>query len=268
MGEGNNLSPGQRDELLEKALVVVRGQVPVLVWITQDTEQETKETLLLLRKRVQSRHYAGKVFWVDTPLSYHSNRGLPLHYQNLSSIVEQRFILHNDPELIRQLARPFKRPNIRTSILKEMARIEPIQGLIFHGSLDRARHYQKAARERTDFRIYDGDESHFLTFPSLSGVVSAGANLSPKVWQKITSSSLNLSHNHRKYPDHLRQIWELGEYLRKLRGTYQDDSVALVKHVLSDMGIIQTPACTFEVEDMGEKPKRLKTLMERYGDYP
>jgi dihydrodipicolinate synthase/N-acetylneuraminate lyase len=268
MGEGKNLSSTQRDELLEKANVVVRGQVPILVWISQDTEEKTKETLLLLKKRVENKNYTGQVFWVDTPLSYHSNRGLPSHYQNLSSMVEEPFLLHNDPDLIKKLARPLKRANIRTSILKELAQIESIQGLIFLDSLDRARNYQKAVRPRTDFKIYDGDESHFLTHPSLSGVVSVGANLAPRAWEKVTSSSLNLSGNHKEYPDHLQQIWEMGSYLRELKDLYHGFSVPLVKQILSDMGIIEGPTCTFDAEDMGEKTETIKELMERFGDYP
>jgi dihydrodipicolinate synthase/N-acetylneuraminate lyase len=268
IGEGKNLDSEQRDELLEKALVVVRGRVPVLVWITQNSEEKTRETLLLLEKRLERRKYTGQVFWIDTPLYYHSNRGLPIHYQNMSSMVREPFVLHNDPELIKQIASTFKRTNIRTSILKELARIHSILGLVFVGSLDRARNYQKAVRLRSNFRIYDGDESHFLTHPSLSGVVSVGANLAPRAWQKITASSLNLSGYQKEYPDHLQQIWELGGYLRNLREIYQNNSVPLIKQILSDKGIIEGPTCTFMGEDVGEQAKGLRVLMERYGDFP
>ena len=268
MGEGKNLSPAQRDELLDKVSVVVRGRVPMLVWVTQDTEEKTKETLFLLEKRLKIRKYTSQVFWVDTPLYYHSNRGLPLHYQNISSMVNEPLLLYNDPDLIKSLASNFKRNNIRTSILKELARIKRIQGLIFLGSLDRARNYQKAVRPRTNFRIYDGEEAHFLRHPSLSGVISAGANLSPKAWQKIAASSLNLTGSRKEYPDHLKQLWEVGEYLRKLRDLYHEISVPLIKQVLSDMGIIECPICTFKPEDVEGRTGSLKELMELYGDYP
>ena len=268
IGEGKNLDAGLRDELLEKALGVVQGHVPLLVWITQNTDDKTRETLLLLKRRVERRKYGGQVFWVDTPLYYHSNRGLPLHYRNMSKMVKAPFLLYNDPELIRQTASALKRSNIRTRILKELSRINSIQGLIFLGSLDRARNYQKAVRLRSNFRIYDGDESHFLTYPSLSGVVSVGANLAPRAWQKVTASSLNLSGNEEEYPDHLQQIWEQGEYLRNLHEIYQDLSAPPIKQVLSDKGIIEGPTSTLEEERTGEQAKRLKTLMEHYGDYP
>jgi dihydrodipicolinate synthase/N-acetylneuraminate lyase len=267
-GEGKNLDSHQRDELLAKALVVVRGQIPILIWITQNTEEDTEETLQRLKKRLERRKYTGQIFWVDTPLYYHSNRGLPSHYKNLSTTVKEAFLLHNDPEFIRQIASTFKRTNIRTSILKELSQMDSIRGLIFLGSLDRARNYQKAVRARSDFRIYDGDESHFLTYPSLSGVVSVGANLAPRAWQKVTASSLNLSGERKDYPDSLQQIWNQGEYIRSLLEIYQRSSACLIKQVLSDKGILETPTSTVMEENTEEQARRLETLMERYGDYP
>lgn len=267
MGEGRNLGAEQREELLDKALVVVRGRVPVLVWISQKTEEETIETLLLLQKRLKIRSYRDLVLWVDTPLYYHSNRGLPQYYRDISLAAGEMLILHNDPEFIKPLAMPFKRNNIRTSILKELAKINEIQGLIFLGSLDRAYNYQKAVRSRTGFRIYDGDESHFLGHPSLSGVVSAGANLAPRMWQRITASSLNLNGNQGDYPDRLRQIWEAGAYLGNLKDIYNGCGAPLLKQILLEMGVIEDPTCTFDAEDIEGKKEALKGLMEPYGDY-
>jgi dihydrodipicolinate synthase/N-acetylneuraminate lyase len=268
MGEGKNLVLDQRVELFEKALVVIRARLPILIWITRDTLEDTEHTLLALKKVLEKRRYAGQVFWVDTPLYYHSNRGLPTLYRDLCARVDEPFILHNDPEFIRALARPLKRNNIRTAILKELISLRSIVGLIFLGSLDRAHNYQRACRTRTHFRIYDGDEAHFLEHPSMSGTVSVGANLTPRAWQKITHSSLQMTGGQENYPDHLQQIWDLGRYLRSLKDTYQHMPVSIVKGALSDMGIIETPTSTLPAEDV-EKPKnRLKELMAEYGDYP
>ena len=267
-GEGKNLELEQRLELVEKALVVIRGRIPILIWVTGDTEEKTSKTLLTHKKLLEKRAYKGQVFWVDTPLYYHSNRGLPDHYEDLCSMVDQPFILHNDPELIKGLARPIKRNNIRTGILKELTYLEKLVGLIFQGSLERAHNYQRTSLRRTGFRIYDGDETHFLDYPSMSGVVSLGANLTPKTWQRITSSSLNLRGDQKDYPDSLQQVWESGGYLRNLKDIYYQMPVAIVKGVLSDMGIIETPTCTFPAENP-EEPKRLiKELMDRFGDFP
>lgn len=268
MGEGLRLTTEQKVELLEKALVVVRGQVPILVWITGETEEKTKKTLLILKERLETRDYAGLVFWADTPLYYHSNRGLPFHYRNLSAMVKEPFVLHNDPELIKTLGAPFKRQNIRTGILKELVRLEKVGSMVFLGSLDRAHNYRKAVRSRTEFRLYDGDEASFLRHPSLSGVVSVGANLSPRAWQRVTAASLSLDGNQRDYPDHLQQIWELGEYLHGLKDCYESNDVALIKRVLWEKGIIAEPVCSFETRILPEETERLTELMRGFGDYP
>ena len=267
MGEGAGLNPEQRGQLLEKTLVVVQGRLPIMVWISQATADQSRETLLLLEKSLEARKYSGRIFWVDTPLYYHSNRGLPLHYQQMSSLAKYPLLLHNDPDLIMQVARPLKRSNIRTSILKELVQIPGIAGLIYQGSLDRARHYHKATSTKTDFRIYDGNEANFLMYPSLSGVVSGGANLAPRAWQSITASSLRMKGDHGDYPDRLQQIWEQGEYLDQLKGLYQDNAVPIIKHVLSEMGIIETPASLSGGKEAGEKVKLLRDLMQSHGDW-
>ncbi len=267
MGEGRNLSAGQRAELMEKALAVIKGQVPVLVWITQDTEQKTRETLGLLSKTLKTRKYKGQVCWLDTPLYYHSNRGLVSYYRDLTTLTPESWLLHNDPGLIDQLARSFKRNNIRTAILKEILGIEEIRGLIYLGSLDRAGNYQKATKARPAFRIYDGDELRFLTHPSLSGVVSAGANLSPKAWSKITEASLGLSDTREDYPDRLQQIWVAGQHLRALLDLYSSQAVQVIKEVLAEAGIIESAACTVQAEDVGEKVRLVTEEMKHFGDY-
>jgi dihydrodipicolinate synthase/N-acetylneuraminate lyase len=267
MGEGNLLKTEQRQELFEKCLVVVRGRSPIFMWISGDTDERTREILLSLKKIKEIRKYNGPVFWVDTPLYYHSNRGLPRHYQGMVSLVEEPIILHNDPALINALDTPFKRKNIRTGILKELSLISGIKGLIFLGPLDRAYNYQKAVRARTDFRIYDGDESYFLRHPSLSGVISRGANLTPRGWQKITSSSLNLKGSQGEYPDYLKQVWEAGVYLNKLKDIYSNHGPSFLRLVLRDMGVIEGPGLDKGLRDMSGEIKTVRVLMEEFEDY-
>ena len=268
-GEGKNLHTEQRVELLEQSIpAMAQNPIPILIWVTQDDEAESRRTTIALKGVIEKRGYMGDLFWVDTPLYYHSNRGLPALYKALSSVVGKPYILHNDPEFINGLTRPLKRNNIRTAVLKELISLEGITGLIFSGSLDRVHNYHKACRRRPHFRIYDGEESYFLDHPSTSGVVSVGANLAPKAWEKIIQSSLDLSAHKKNYPDHLQQIWELGDYLRNMRDIYLQAPAPILKEILSDMGIIETPVCTFEVEDTKESKSRLKELMMRFGDYP
>ena len=262
-GEGKNLRPDQRLELMEKALVAIRGRIPLLVWVSAETTEETRHTILTLQASIRRRHDSSPVFWVDTPLYYHSNRGLPGHYEALCEQIHEPLILHNDPRFIAGLARPTKRKNIRTAILKALSSIPGIAGLIFCGSLDRSYHYQRACRRRPHFAIYDGEESHFLEHPSMSGAVSAGANLAPKAWQRITQSSLHLTGDKKVYPDYLHQVWELGQYLRGLRAIYQPSPVLTIKGVLSDMAVIETPNATLPDEDIGEAKRRLTELISQ-----
>jgi dihydrodipicolinate synthase/N-acetylneuraminate lyase len=267
-GEGRSLDFQQREELFDKSLAVIRGRVPLWIWISGETGDETEEMLHLLEKRLAARHYAGPVFWVDTPLLYHSNRGLFSHYRHLTSLTGLPFILHNDPDLIKDVARPLKRNNLRTNILKKLVGIESIQGLIFLGPLERAQNYQKAVRQRADFRMYDGDEVRFLAYPSRSGIVSAGANLAPRTWQKVTKSSLNLIEGKEEYPDSLQQLWEAGEYLRALRDRYHPHPGLLTKRVLADMGILGSPGSGSGKDELEGRIGELKNLMSRYADFP
>jgi dihydrodipicolinate synthase/N-acetylneuraminate lyase len=265
-GEGITLSSEQRLELLEKALVVIRGRTPVFFWITQDTEEKTRDLIMAARSTVEKRHYRGQVFWVDTPLYYHSNRGLPAFYQSLCSLVPGPFILHNDPALIRSLTRTLKRTNIRTAILKELVQFPQIAGLIFLGSLDRVHNYQRACHHRAKFRIYDGDESQFLDHPSMGGVVSPGANLAPKTWQRIAASALKLDRNQSYQADDHRQVWELGQYLRDLLEIYQRAPIILMKAVLLDLGVLNTDRSTVPFQETGDSGKRILDLLHHYGD--
>jgi len=179
---------------------------------------------------------------VDTPLLYHSNRGLADSYKRLFSIIDQPVILHNDPALIDSLKKSFKRSNIRTAILKELCELKGIKGLIFSGSLERGHYYQKACRTNSAFRIYDGEELRFLDYPSMSGVISVGANLVPRAWGKITRSSLQQTDQKYNYPDHLQQIWEIGNCLRTISNACKQFPVDVVKKILVEKGIIKPSA--------------------------
>jgi len=116
--------------------------------------------------------------------------------------------------------------------------------------------------------MYDGDEARFLAYPSRSGIVSVGANLAPRTWQKVTKSSLNLIEGKEEYPDSLQQLWEAGEYLQALRDHYHPHSGLLTKRVLADMGIIGSPGSGSVKADLERRIGELKNLMSRYTDFP
>lgn len=267
-GEGEPMGMAMRDELLKKTIDAAAGHpVPLFVWISGNTEARTRQNILALQESIGENRPEGGLFWVDTPLVYHSNRGLPDYYLELQTIATAPLVLHNDPDCV-YTTRTFKRHNIRTAVLKELARIEGISGLIFSGSLERAHHYQRACRKRKDFRIYDGDENRFLEHPSMGGVVSVGANLAPGAWERITQSSIQLHAHRENYPDRLQQIWESGDYLKSMVALYGQRPAAMIKTILSEMGAIGTPEMLMPVEIEHDNIKALKTLMHDFGDHP
>ncbi|HKI48837.1 MAG TPA: dihydrodipicolinate synthase family protein [Desulfobacteria bacterium] len=266
-GEGENMEMALRHELLEKAIDALAGRpLPLLVWVSGRTEAQTRENILSLHKRFGKTRPTGGLFWVDTPLSYHSNRGLPDYYRELLSRVNIPLVLHNDPEVV-HTTRTFKRRNIRTAVLKELVQNEGIAGLIFSGSLERAHHYQRACRSRQHFRLYDGDENRFLEHPSMGGVVSIGANLAPGAWEIITQSSIQLHAHQENYPDRLQQIWESGDYLKQMVALSGQMPAAAIKTILCDMEIIETPEMLQSSEMEPDGINALKRLMQDFGDY-
>jgi len=263
-GQGTALSPALRADLLKQTILAMeKDPVPLFIWVTQESEDKTRETLLALDEAVRAHRHGAGLFYVDTPLYYHSNRGLPDLYKGFCAVAEAPFILHNDPNLIEGLATPFKRTNIRTAVLKELAGFNGISGMIFSGSLDRAHNYQRASRQRPDFRIFDGDEAHFLDHPSRSGVVSMGANLAPAAWGRIVRSSIQASTNGADYPDRLRQIWETGDSLRRMRNIYAHAPSAIIQDALADMGIIEPPVQP--PENIQEARIALRELVDQLG---
>ncbi|MBW1858132.1 MAG: dihydrodipicolinate synthase family protein, partial [Deltaproteobacteria bacterium] len=229
MGEGSGLSLTLKTDLLKKATAFIQGRIPIFFWISEDSAENTEKTLALLEDLLKSYSYKGGVFWLDSPLYYHSNRGLYGHYQDLTLNAKYPFVLYNDPGLITMLERPLKRCNIRTNILKNLTEIDKIKALIFRGSLTRANNYQKALNRRPDFRVYDGDEDRFLEYPSMSGVLSIGANIAPRIWSNVTRASLGMLEEDREKRDYLHQIWEMGKVLKDLKKIYNPNPVWTIK---------------------------------------
>ncbi len=266
-GEGEKLALELRFQLLETALDTLGDRsVALYVWITGEGEKETREGIRAFQERFNEYRPKGGLFWVDTPLSYHSNRGLPDHYRELLSETGIPLILHNDPDCI-HTKKAFKRHNIRTAVLKELVLIDGITGLIFSGSLERAHHYQRACRTRQRFRIYDGSEKRFLEYPSMAGVVSVGANLAPGAWEKITESSIGLHAHREDYPDRLQQIWELGDYLKTMASLYARTPRAIIKRVLWEMGVIETSETLAPGAVAETSLESLKNIMRDFKDF-
>ena len=264
VGEGSGLSIKLKNSLLTMAATFIQGRKPIFYWISGDSVESTKKTISLLEDTLKLHHYKGEVFWLDSPLSYHSNRGLYDHYQGLSLNTRYPFVLYNDPGLITLLERPLKRCNIRTSILKNLAEIEKITALIFRGSLARVNNYQKALNRRPDFRIYDGDEDRFLEYPSKSGVLSIGANIAPKIWSKVTRASMGIGGEGQKERNYLDQIWKMGEVLKDLKKMYHPNPVWTIKRALVDLNIIGFHACTSVTQPLYKEENILTDFVSKH----
>ncbi len=264
MADGRGLDTKQKMDLLGKASRLIQGEVPILFWISADSSEGTRQVITHLEDLLGSSNYKGMFFWLDSPLVYHSNRGLYGHYQDLASTTRYPFVLYNDPRLVRALRRPFKRANIRTKILKDLGGIGEIRGLVFRGSIPRANNYQKAVNTRPDFRIYDGDEAGFLEHPSLSGVVSVGANAAPRIWSTVTRASLGLLKEEREKAGYVNKIWDLGTLLKEMMRIYGPSPVRIVKQALFDLDIIGSPACTRITEPVYEKENLLAQFIAKH----
>lgn len=264
MGEGRGLGVDLKIDLLEKATTLIQGKAPIFFWISEDSVEGTKKALALLEDLLDSCDYKGMIFWLDSPLFYHSNRGLYDHYQDLASNTKHPFVLYNDPGLIELLESPLKRSNIRTNILKDLSNILEIKALILRGSLTRANNYQKALNSRPDFRVYDGDETRFLEHPSLSGVLSVGANIAPGIWSKVTRASLGMLKEDREKGDYLNKIWEMARLLKDLMQIYNRNPVWIIKKALFDLKIIGSHACTPVTEPLKEEDNLLAEFISKY----
>lgn len=264
MGEGRGLDMKSKIDLLEKAATFIEGKAPIFFWISGDSPEGTKQAVARLEDVLESSSYRGMFFWLDSPLFYHSNRGLCDHYRDLTMNTRYPFVLYNDPRLIKARKRPLKRTNVRTKILKDLSAIGKIQGLVFRGSLTRANNYQKAVNRRPDFRIYDGDEAGFLEHPSLSGVLSIGVNVAPRVWSTVTRASLGMLKEDREKPDYLTQIWDMGKLLKDMMHIYSRSPVGIVKKALFDLNIIASPACTPVTGPVYEKNNLLAEFISKH----
>lgn len=237
-GEGLVLSTDARIELASATLEIVQGRWPVFITITSDTPEATLGLLAKIESFIDRSDYPGGVFWVDYPICYHSNRGLPQFYEAVARDTAIPIILGNHPGLIQRRNRRIKHKNIRTSVLKKLSEIDHTQGLIFCGSLKRSINYHKAVRHRRGFVFYDGDEGAFIRQPSSDGVVAGGANLLPQAWHEITWSCLNRYDVQRQYADHVSQIWETGVMVQEFYDLYAKAPAAVLKRMLHVAGIL------------------------------
>jgi dihydrodipicolinate synthase/N-acetylneuraminate lyase len=240
-GEGLVLPGEVRINLITQAFTALNGRRPILTFITGSTPEETRDLALALRKVLDSLDYSGQAFLADLPLWYHSNRGLPQFYEKLLQDTSLPLILLNLPEVVLQRAFLFKHRNLRTHVVKKLADLPMIMGMIYQGEMRRFLNYHLAAVARPTFVFYEADEHRFLTRPGAWGVVSSGAQLYPEAWQRVTQACL---HPEDMAEDFMarHQLWEESSRLTNLAGLYRPAPAPLLKAALVAQGILASDA--------------------------
>ena len=241
VGEALDLPLQTRRELLSQLLEVVGGRVPLFFGITGRSWEETRELAGALHDECRHRRYPGAAYLVDLPLCWHSNRGLPQTYKRLLSEVSLPLVVLNLPQVVRRRAPLFKHLNIRTHVFKKLALLPGIVGLIYQGEMRRFLNYHYAAANRLGFAFYEADETNFLTRPGAWGVLSAGAQLLPSAWQRVTRACL---HPEEAAEDHEARLklWSLSQGLLELARLCRPRPAALVKAALAAQGVIDSAA--------------------------
>lgn len=240
VGEALELPSSVRLELFSVLSQNLPPKLPLFFGITGATLEETRDFALQLEAEAKKQPGARPLYWVDLPLWWHSNRGLPQAYKEICRSLSYPLIIMNHPHLIRGKAKPFKHVNLRTAIVKKLSAQPGIVAIIYRGQLRRFLHYYAAKASRPDFMLYEADERRFLSRPGAGGLVSAGAQLFPIVWQMVIKSCLfpEDSNVSRKQ---LIQIWEWSNELLRLYELYQLYPAPLLKLGLYHQGVLDSP---------------------------
>jgi dihydrodipicolinate synthase/N-acetylneuraminate lyase len=183
----------------------------------------------------------GRFFWPTCPCGTTATGGLPQFYQTWLQEAGLPLVLLNLPEIVQQRAFLFKHRNLRTQVVKKLAALPMILGMIYQGEMRRFLNYHLAAVARPLFAFYEADEHRFLTRPGAWGVVSPGALLHPEAWQRVTRACLHpeevgedLGARHR--------LWEESTRLLNLAGLYRAAPAPLLKAALAAQGLLVSEA--------------------------
>lgn len=239
VGEALQLAPELRLALFQELLRLVPPSLPLFFGLTAASPAATQDLAQELERVLAATAPAPPVYWVDLPLIYHSNRGLPQQYRELGGRLTRPLVLLNQPELVRGRSRLLQHPNLRTAVLKKLAGLAVIRGLIYHGSLRRFLHYYAAVATRPEFIIYEADERRFLTRPGSRGLVSATAVLFPRPWQQLVKACLFLQEDNEVTP---QQLWDWSQIVLRLVRACRFHPAALLKAALQHLGLLEQAA--------------------------
>ena len=241
VGEALELPRSVRLELFAGLISNLPPHLPLFFGITGATPEDTQRLALELENELRGQPTSRAVYWVDLPLWWHSNRGLPQTYLNLCHSLSHPLVLMNHPHLIRGKVKPLKHVNLRTAVFKKLTALPGVAALIYRGEMRRFLHYYAAMAARPEFILYEADERRFLTQPGARGLVSAGAQLFPAIWRQVAKACL--------FPEETdglgRQrslLWEWSNLLLRLHELYQLHPAPLLKLGLHHQGVIEFPA--------------------------
>lgn len=223
----------------------------VLCRVTGRDRPSTRSLLEALDKLTRDRPVRTGLFWLDLPLYYHSNRGLPDLYRDYGRLSPVPFMLENDPERVRAAKSVGRHVNLRTSVLKTLSLLPGIAGLIHHGNIDRALNYARAVVRRRDFSLMDGDERQFLEYPSTSGLVSIAANVFPRQWSVLVKNRLSGS-----TPLNQADILEIVYQMKHALEVVLENPAANLSHLLQRRGFLEGPEPAH-----GDRAERLDALL-------
>jgi hypothetical protein len=221
-------------DYLDLLLPHMPSNLLLLLHVTGFSRDRTLDTVRQFQAHCSGRPIRDRLVWVDLPLLYHSNRGLPGLYRDMRELSTQPILLENDPDRVKRLKKLGQRSNIRTQIVKSLAQSGDVVGLIHHGDLGRALNYSRAAAGAQQFKILDGNEQHFLDYPSTSGVVSTTANLLPAHWARLVAGAGKSTIR----PDPMVQ-YESVQILRLLNAEIGDSRASEILYLLFLAGILK-----------------------------
>ncbi|MGQ9920543.1 MAG: dihydrodipicolinate synthase family protein [Desulfobacca sp.] len=239
VGEALALPPSLRRELFAALLDLKPPHLPLLFGITGGSPTETHDLVRHLEQAAGRTAAGVNIYWLDLSLWWHSNRGLPQALAELGRGLQHSLVLMNHPRLLRRKAQPWKHVNLRTAVLKKLAAVPQITGLIYHGDMRRFLHYYAAVAGRPEFMLYEADEQRFLTRPGARGLVSAGAQLAPQAWQEVVHAYLFSSQPNSQGTS--SRLWAQSQLLLSLRELYQLQPASVLKQGLHQLGILSYP---------------------------
>jgi dihydrodipicolinate synthase/N-acetylneuraminate lyase len=271
VGEALELPLAIRLELFDCLTSHLPPELPLFFGITGGTPEETQNLALHLEDKVKRQPTSRPLYWVDLSLWWHSNRGLPQTYARLGQILSQPLVLMNHPRLIRRQAKHLKHLNLRTAVFKKLTTVPGLVALIYRGDMGRFLHYCAAMAARPEFILYEADEQRFLTRPGARGVVSAGAQLFPAIWQQVATACLfpeeTLDFKRRR-----SLMWEWSNLLVRLYELYQLYPAPLLKLGLQHQGVLEFsatwPATPAFPAHLGERFMELLDRIEETSTYP